>query len=581
MKAILKHFDPVLVRLARYALPYKFRFVWAAFWMIGVASTTALTSKLLGLLTDEGFYKQDASMIVAAPLALVAITLMYAIATVMSSYILTQISQTILIEIRTKLFYNVLHWPQEEYQKHTTGEVCSKFVNEANIALGGAVQAAMVLLRDSMQVVALFGLLLWQNWQLTLVSCVVGPLAGFILRRIRQRTRKIVKQSQEAIADTLSRVQESYEAQRLVKVSGTYDFEENRFAKINETIRKTGLKRLKFQSLGTPVTQVVTMMGVAVVVVFALLQARQGNLSVGDFITFLSAMLFLMQPLQNLASLNATFTSISVAAKSIFDMMDAPLQKDAGKHQLGDVKGAIEFRDVCVKYPGAGDLALKSLNLKIAPGEHVAFVGHSGSGKTTTVNLIPRFIDPSSGSITVDGIDVRNCTLESLRRNIAVVAQDVVLFDATIRENVAYGVENASQEALEMACEAAALSGLLKQLPKGLDTPVGEAGNLLSGGQKQRISIARAFLKDAPILILDEATSALDSQSEQVIKESLERLMRGRTSLCVAHRFSTIDQVDRVIVLDKGSIVQEGKHKQLLACKGIYSEMYALQVCKK
>ena len=519
LKSLLPEVDPIILRLFKYVLPYKWQLFLVVICMSIVAGTTSVTSLLLGKLIDKGFYEQSTDMIVLAPIALVVITLLFALATVAGSYLLTKVSQTILVKVRTQLFSHVMRWPDEAYQKYSTGQMSSKFINEAGLALGGAVQSLMVMARDIMQVIALIALLLWQNWMLTLVAAIVGPLAAVILRIIRRRTRRLVTESQAAIADTISHVQDSYEAQRLVKVSGTYDFESAKYHRINETIRRTGLKRLKLESLSTPVTQVVTMMGVAVVVAVALLQARQGELSVGDFITFLSAMLFLMQPLQNLAGLNATFTAVSVAGKSIFEMMDTPLQPDTGKHILKDVKGEIVFDHVCVRYPGAEQDALHDFSLRIAPGEHVAFVGHSGSGKTTTVNLVPRFIEATSGSVSIDGINIRECTLESLRNQIAVVSQDVVLFDATIRENIAYGVANVSDEDIFAACEAAALSDFIQTLPQGLDTRVGEGGNLLSGGQKQRLSIARAFLKGAPILILDEATSALDSKSEQKIKE--------------------------------------------------------------
>lgn len=581
MKSILKQkLDPDLLRLASYALPYKWKLFAAALWMVIVAGTTAVTSKLLGMLTEQGFYEQDASMIVFAPVALIVITLLYAIALVMSSYTLTKVSQSILVTLRTQLFSRMLRWSSEQYQQFSSGYVGSKFVNEANIALSGATQTAMVLVRDSLQVLALFGLLLWQNWQLTLVACVVGPLAAFLLGIIRRKTRKIVKENQAAIANTISRVQESYGAQRLIKISDTYEFEKHRFKKINDKIRRTTLGQLKLQGMGTPITQIVTMMGVAVVVAFALIQAREGLLTVGDFITFLSAMLFLMQPLQNLAGLNATFTSISVAARSIFSMMDIPPQSDTGERKLNHARGEVEFDSVKVRYPGSDNYAVKNLNLSIRAGEHVAFIGQSGSGKTTTVNLLPRFTEATEGCVKIDGFDVREYTLESLRSQIAIVSQDVVLFDATIRENIAYGCPDATDAQIQEAADAAALSDFLKEQPKGLDTPVGEGGRLLSGGQKQRISIARAFLKNAPIVILDEATSALDSESEHKIKQALGRLMKGRTCLVVAHRLSMIDNVDRIVAMKEGLVVEEGSPSELLARGGVYAEFCRLQQIK-
>lgn len=569
--------DPALTRLFRYALPYKWQLVMASIWIVGAASMSSLTATLLGKLTDLGFYEKESWVIAAAPATLIGVTLLYAVSTVMSTYLLTKISQSILVTLRTELFARILHWPFANYQSHSTGLVCSKFVNEANIALGGAVSAAIILVRDSLQIIALFAVLFWQNWQLTLVALVVGPVGALIMRAISQRTKRIVKASQAAIAGILSRVQESYKAERLVKISDTYDFEMDRFRPINQKIRRTELKRQIMQGLGTPVTQVITMSGVAVVVTYALFEAQAGRLTIGEFITFLSAMMLLMPPLQHLAGLNTTFASISVAAKSIFDTMDEAVEEDKGTVELKNVKGAIEFRDVRLTYPGTTREAIKGVTLSVRPGEHVALVGLSGSGKSSMMNLVPRFWSVTSGAVTVDGVNVEDCTLASLRNHIAVVSQNVILFDTTVRENIAYGMPEVSEAAIEKVVEAAALTEVVAALPKGLDTPVGEAGGLLSGGQKQRISIARALLKDAPILILDEATSALDSESENQIKEALETLMKGRTCLTVAHRLSTIDRADRIVVMQDGEIVEEGAPAELLAKGGAYARMVSLQ----
>lgn len=571
-------FDPVLKRLFKYALPYKGQMVLACIYMVGAASMSSLTATLLGKLTDAGFYQQEAWVIVAAPAALIGVTLLYAVSTVMSTYMLTKISQSMLVTLRMELFANVLRLPFPAYLANSTGLVSSKFVNEANIALGGAVSAAVVLIRDSLQVIALFGVLLWQNWKLTLIACIVGPIAGVILRTISKRVKRIVRASQEAIAAVLSRVSESYEAERLVKVSNTYDFEMARFSPINEKIRHLALKKQVMQGLGTPVTQIVTMMGVAVVVAFALFEAQRGALTIGEFITFLSAMLLLMPPLQHLAGLNSTFASISVAGKSIFDLLDMEQEKDTGTHVLENSKGAVVFENVRLRYPGQEMEALKAISISIAPGEHVAFVGLSGSGKTTLMNTVPRFWEVTDGAVRIDGHDVRDCTLSSLRSQIAIVSQNVTLFDATIRENIAYGKPEASDEEIAKAVRAAALTDFIASLPEGLNTRVGEAGNLLSGGQKQRVSIARAFLKNAPILILDEATSALDSESEHQIKLAIDELMQGRTCLIVAHRLSTIDNADRIVVMSKGEVVESGTPKELLDKGGAYADLYNLQM---
>ena len=571
-------FDPVLKRLFKYALPYKGKMLLACLYMVGAASMSSLTATLLGKLTDAGFYEQEAWVIVAAPAALIGVTLLYAVSTVMSTYMLTKISQEMLVTLRMELFANILRLPFPAYLANSTGLVTSKFVNEANIALGGAVSAAVVLVRDSLQVFALFGVLLWQNWKLTLVACIVGPIAGVILRTISKRVKRIVRASQEAIAAVLSRVSESYEAERLVKVSNTYDFEMSRFSPINEKIRSLALKKQVMQGLGTPVTQIITMTGVAVVVAFALFEAQRGALTIGEFITFLSAMLLLMPPLQHLAGLNSTFASISVAGKSIFELLDMEQEKDTGTHVLERAKGDVAFENVRLRYPGQGIEALKGISLQIKPGEHVAFVGLSGSGKTTLMNTVPRFWEVTDGRVLIDGHDVRDLTLTSLRSQIAIVTQNVTLFDATIRENIAYGKPDATDEEIQKAVEAAALTEFIASLPQGLNTRVGEAGGLLSGGQKQRVSIARAFLKNAPILILDEATSALDSASEHQIKLAIDELMEGRTCLIVAHRLSTIDNADRIVVMSHGEIVESGAPQALLEKGGAYADLYNLQM---
>ena len=571
-------FDPVLKRLFKYALPYKGKMLLACLYMVGAASMSSLTATLLGKLTDAGFYEQEAWVIVAAPAALIGVTLLYAVSTVMSTYMLTKISQEMLVTLRMELFANILRLPFPAYLANSTGLVTSKFVNEANIALGGAVSAAVVLVRDSLQVFVLFGVLLWQNWKLTLVACIVGPIAGVILRTISKRVERIVRASQEAIAAVLSRVSESYEAERLVKVSNTYDFEMSRFSPINEKIRSLALKKQVMQGLGTPVTQIITMTGVAVVVAFALFEAQRGALTIGEFITFLSAMLLLMPPLQHLAGLNSTFASISVAGKSIFELLDMEQEKDTGTHVLERAKGDVAFENVRLRYPGQEIEALKGISLQIKPGEHVAFVGLSGSGKTTLMNTVPRFWEVTDGRVLIDGHDVRDLTLTSLRSQIAIVTQNVTLFDATIRENIAYGKPDATDEEIQKAVEAAALTEFIASLPQGLNTRVGEAGGLLSGGQKQRVSIARAFLKNAPILILDEATSALDSASEHQIKLAIDELMEGRTCLIVAHRLSTIDNADRIVVMSHGEIVESGAPQALLEKGGAYADLYNLQM---
>ena len=578
MNRFLKHFDPDLLRIYRYLLPHKWRIALGAVFMAGEASMSSLTATLLGKLTDLGFYQQEPWVIAGAPAALIGVTLLFAFCTVASSWVMAKVSQTVLITLRTELYDRIMAWPAERYQANPTGTICSKFVNEANVALSGATSSLIVLIRDSLQIIALLCLLFWQNWKLTLVAFVVGPLIVLTLKLIAKRIRVIVKRSQETVGLMLSRVQEAYEAQRVVKVTGSYAFEEARFEKVNRTIRRTALDRIKMESLATPITQMITMLGIAFVVAVALYQAQAGMLTIGEFITFLAALLLLKPALQHLTGLNGTFAAISTAAHSLFEVLDAEREVDEGTVEIERARGEIVFENVFLTYPGQNEPALRGISLTIRPGEHTALVGPSGSGKSSLVNLIPRFWEPTHGEIRLDGNPLREIRLASLRRQIAVVSQDIFLFDDTIRANIAYGLPDASEADIERAVQAAALDEFVASLPEGLNTRVGEGGSLLSGGQKQRISIARAVLKDAPILILDEATSALDSKNEALVKEALERLTKGKTCVTVAHRFSTIENVDRIVAMQNGEIVEEGTKEALLAQNGLFAKLYRLQM---
>lgn len=563
--------DPDLRRLYRYFLPHKWRLAVAVVFLMGSASMSSVTATLLGKMTDIGFYHQEGWNIYAAPLALIGVTLGFAICTVMSTVLMAKVSQAVLVKLRMQLFESILHWPDAEYQRNTTGRISSKFVNEATMALSGAAQSFIVLVRDSIQVVALLSVLFWYDWQLTLVTFVIIPGLALTLRTISRRIRKIVRESQKTLGKMISRVQETYEAERLVKVSNTYDFEEKRFAEVNEHIFKLTLKNIKMTAVTTPVTQMLTMVAIACVVGMALYEAQKGLLTIGEFITFLSALLLMKAPIQHLSGLNGTFASISVAAKSIFDTIDAEREKDDGPDLLIQPGGGtVTFENVTVVYPGKDAPTLKSFSLEIKQGERVALVGQSGSGKTTLVNLIARFLEPSEGRILIDGQDISKVSHRSLRRQMAFVTQDVVLFDSTLKDNLTYGLGNVTECDIQKALEVASLTELVQALPEGLETRVGEGGNMLSGGQKQRVSIARAFLKNAPILIMDEATSALDSKTEQQVVKAMNRLREGRTCITVAHRLGSVMEANRVFVMSAGKVIEEGSPQKLIQMKGFF-----------
>ena len=383
--------------------------------------------------------------------------------------------------------------------------------------------------------------------------------------------------SQQNVATLLSRVKESYEAHMVIKITNAYDLETRRFADINQEVKKLVLRMTKVSSIGTPATQLIGMLGVAVVLAVALIQVQHNLMTMGDFVTFLTAMLLILPPLRRITGLNATFIGMAVAAQSIFATLDEAEEEDQGKTVLENVKGQVTFDHVTMRYPNSHRDAVHDFSLTVNPGESVALVGASGSGKTTLINLLPRFWNPTGGRILIDGIDTQTVTLASLRHQIAIVSQDVMIFDGTIRDNIVYGTPDASDEAVAAAVKAAALASFIDSLPQRLDTPVGEGGSRLSGGQKQRLSIARALLKNAPLLILDEATSALDAESEQAIKESLARLMKGRTTFIVAHRLSTVESADKIVAMAAGVIQETGTHAELIRRDGVYAKLCALQ----
>ena len=580
MKLLSKYYnklDPNLRRLASYLPKYRWLVGGAIACMVVAAASSSLVASLLGKLTDLGFYNKQAWIIVAAPIALIAVSFLHGGSMFLSNYLLSRASQFLLQELRQQLFAKILRWPATAYQNNSTGLIASKFVNEANVALSKAAKSAVILVRDSLQIVGLSVMLVWHNVSLTVVTLLIAPLIVWLLRTISRKLKNVMASSQQNIATLLSRVQESYEAHTVVKITNAYDIEMNRFAGINDEVRKLVLRMTKIGSVGTPATQLIGMLGVAVVLGVALVQVQHGLMTMGDFVTFLTAMLLILPPLRRITGLNTAVVGMTVAAQSIFATLDEPEEKDASTAELENVNGEVVFDHVTMRYPNTDHDAVHDFNLTVRPGESVALVGASGSGKTTLVNLLPRFWNPTRGRILIDGVDTQDVTLTSLRRNIAVVSQDVILFDGTIRDNIIYGTPDATDDDIAKAVEAAALKDFIASLPEGLNTPVGEGGSRLSGGQKQRVSIARALLKNAPILILDEATSALDAESEQAVKIALAHLMKDRTTFIVAHRLSTVENADKIVAMADGVIQEVGTHAELIRKEGLYARLCALQ----
>ena len=569
--------DPNLKRLFAYLLNEKKKLIAAFLFMALSAASSSLIATLLGKLTDLGFYQKESWVLWGAPLGLIGIAVLHGGSMFASTYLLSKVSQDVLETIRLEMFKKMLHWPAKSYQNVASGLFSTRFLNEANAMLTSSAQLFVRLFRDLLQVIALLFVLIYYNWQLSFVTLVIAPIIVYILKAISRMLKKVMESNQKSIAHLMSTAQEAYRAQAIIKLYNSYELENQKFKQLNEMIRALVMKMISINSLGMPLTQIVAMLGVAVVLTIALIQAQNGSISFGEFITFLAAMLLLLPPLRNLAQLNGALVGMTVAAQGIFSTLDIEKEKDRGEKELGAAFKKITFDSVSLMYPQAKHPALKNFNLTISAGEHIALVGASGSGKTSLINLIPRFWEPSKGQILFDETNYLDLSLRSLRSRISIVSQNTFLFNESIRYNLTYGLGEVAEEKIREALKAVSLLEFVDSLPEGLETIVGEGGGKLSGGQKQRLSIVRALLKDAPILILDEATSALDSETEFHFQKALEVVMKGRTCITVAHRLSTIKSADRIIVMDKGEIQEIGQHEELMTKNGIYANLVRLQ----
>jgi len=570
--------DPVFRRLFAKVLEHKRLLALAGAAMVVTAAIDPLMARLTGVLLDKGFYERDSGTMLWLPLAFVGLFGLRGLSTFGSAMLLNKVSQAVLVDLRAAMFDRLLHWPQARIEGTPSGLVISKFLNEASNALNLAAEVMTTAVRDTLSVIALLSLLMYYNWKLTLLTLLIAPLLALVMRAVSRRLRQLNLDNQEMLGEMTRAVQEAHEGSRVIKVYDGFDYERGRFATINEKLRRYAMKMQVAASAGTPLTQLIAAVGLSAVISMALWQSRAGQLSPGEFVTFLAAAMLLLPPLRHLAALNGPVARMLAAGESVFALVDSAAEEDRGTLTIERARGHIEFREVSFAYPGSAGAAVERVEFVAEPGEMIALVGPSGAGKTTLINLIPRFIRPTGGRILLDGVDIEELQLASLRRQMALVSQEVILFDDTIAANIAYGgARGASREAIRAAADAAYLLPFIESLPQGFDTRIGENAVKLSGGQRQRLSIARALLKDAPILLLDEATSALDSESERYIQASLDRLMRGRTTFVVAHRLSTIEAASRIVVLEAGRIVEVGHHAELLARGGLYSHLHRIQ----
>jgi subfamily B ATP-binding cassette protein MsbA len=564
-------------RLMRLVRPYAGLFGFAIVAMVVLAATEASIPALLKNLLDGSFVERDPRSLWLMPVLLIALFTVRGLSEFASEVALHSVANKVVMDARTQMFERLLHLPVSYYDDQTTGALISKFTYNATQVAGTTTKALISVVKDSLTVVGLVAWMLYLNWRLAALFLVVLPVIALTINAVSKRLRSLSRSQQDSMGSLTHLLDEAIGGNHEIKVFGAQPYEARRFRDAANWIRRYNMKvQVAAKAVG-PVVQTIAVLVLAAIIFYASTQSQEA-LTVGGFVSFFGAMALMLTPLKNLSKVNEEIQRGLAAAESIFELLDETPERDEGHVALARARGHIEFKDVRFRYSGAESEALRGIDLEIHPGETVALVGQSGSGKSTMISLIPRFYHVDSGHILLDDHDIESLRLDDLRANIALVTQNVVLFNDTIANNITYGSrEQISEEQIIAAAEAAHAMEFIRKLPDGLDTLIGENGLRLSGGQRQRLSIARALLKNAPILLLDEATSALDTESERQVQAALDNLRRGRTTIVVAHRLSTIVNADRIVVMQNGSIVETGKHADLLAQGGIYSRLHQMQ----
>jgi len=567
-------------RLLIYVRPYLGVFAAAVVGML-VVTAGDLVMAWLVIPIVRNFQNPDPTRMHWLPIALVVVFLLRGFGSYVSDYGMAYTGLRVVFDLRRQLIDKLLRLPTSYYDAHASGTVQSKLTFDAHQLASAASGTIATALRGTFAIVGAIAYLLWLNWQLTLLVFVIIPVIAFITRYFSRRLRRVARDIQTRTGSLTHTLEEMIGGHRIVRVFGGEEYERERAVKAANSLRNSMTKQASAGAASTPLAVLFAAVGIGFIVWMALLQSQDGKIDLGVFLSYTLALITLLDRLKSLSGINASIQRGMAAAESIFGLLDLDVEPDSGTITLDRCRGRIEFERVSLRYSAEGREALTNVSLSVAPGETVALVGSSGSGKTSLVNLIPRFYAPSAGRLFIDGHDITTLTVKSLRAQIALVSQDVLLFDDTVAANIAYGaMAGASREAIEAAAIAAHALDFIRALPQGFDTPVGEQGLRLSGGQRQRIAIARAVLKNAPILILDEATSALDSESERMVQLALDTLMKGRTTVVIAHRLSTIEHADRIIVLDGGRIVEQGTHSELASSNGPYSRLSRIQFAK-
>ena len=562
-------------RLLNYVLPHWKAFLVATIALIVVAGTETGFAMLMKPMMDGSFVERDMNVIRWTPIVLIGLFFVRGVASYLSEYWMAWVARRVIKVLRGEMFEQLLKLPVSFYDSSPSGTLISKLIYDVEQVALAATDVITILVRDTITAIGLLGWMFYLNWELALILMVGTPFIAVVIDFINKRFRRYSHKIQDSMGNVSQIAEEAIEGQREVKTFGGHQYEAARFEAENEANRALNLKLLATSAASVPVVQFVATIASAIVIYIAM---SDPQLSVGGFMSFIAAMMMLLAPMKRLTKISANLQKGIAAARSIFTFIDAPQEIDNGTVELETCQGAVAYNSVNFGYATGTEPVLYEINLAIEPGQTVAFVGRSGSGKTTLVNLLPRFYDLQNGSITVDNQPISQLTLQSLRNHISLVSQHITLFNDTIAHNIAYGqLDGVGEDQLIAAAKAAHAWEFIEKLPDGLNTMVGENGVLLSGGQRQRLAIARALLKNSPILILDEATSALDTESERHIQAALEELMENRTTLVIAHRLSTIEKADQIVVLDQGHIIEQGTHRELIANDGTYAALHRLQ----